>query len=156
MNPITLKPDLGQAAVECLGAGLLLITGAMAAGADIRYVRMAGMTACLSASFYILAHSWHLFSLSWIVTEDRIVSKKGVFTKTTDYMELYRVIDFQERQSFMQSLWGVRDIIITSGDKSHSVLVIKGIKDNAGIVDIINQNVEKSKRRRNVYEITNR
>ena len=71
-------------------------------------------------------------------------------------MELYRVIDYQERQGFIQGIIGLRDIIIISGDKSHPQLVIKGIKGNKNIINIINENVEKSKERRNIYEITNR
>lgn len=156
MNTIILKPAMEQVFVESIKATTLFIIGTIAFGTDNQIISTIGIFTCLATFFSILIHSWYISSLSWTVTESQIISKKGIFTKTTDYMELYRVIDYQEKQGFIQGIMGLRNIIITSGDKSHPLLVIRGIKGNNDIINIINKNVEKSKERRNIYEITNR
>lgn len=156
MRIIKLRPAIGQTFVESMKAISLFVIGVIASGTDSQTISVIGITICLLAFLSILIRLWYLSSLSWTVTDNQIISKEGIFTKTTDYMELYRVIDYQERQGFIQGIIGLRDIIIISGDKSHPQLVIKGIKGNKDIINIINENVEKSKERRNIYEITNR
>ena len=71
-------------------------------------------------------------------------------------MELYRIIDYQEKQDIIQQMMGIKDVIIVSGEKSHPILRIYGIKNNLDIIGYINTRVEQAKKERKIYEITNR
>ena len=72
-----------------------------------------------------------------------------------NYVELYRVIDYREDQSFIQMVFGIKTITIYSGDRSNPQLKLIGIKNDMDLISIIRQRVEYNKKRRNIYEFTN-
>ncbi len=92
----------------------------------------------------------------WIVTEQQIIKKTGVFAKRVDYLELYRVYDYEERKNFIQNLFNNTNVFIYSGDKSTPVLKIYGIKANTDIIDVIRKRVELERKTKQVFELTNR
>lgn len=97
-----------------------------------------------------------LLCTKWIITEEQIHIHRGVFAKCVDYIELYRVCDYQERKSFIQALINNTNIYIYSGDKSTPVLAIKGIRAGTNILKEIRHRVETQKQRKSIYEFTNR
>ena len=48
--------------------------------------------------FLVLVYTYidMLFCTSWHITEERIQLKRGVFYKKRDYIELYRVVDYED------------------------------------------------------------
>ena len=74
----------------------------------------------------------------------------------TDYMELYRVVDYQQHQTLLQQLMGLKTVIVYSGDRNTNVLVLVGIPKRRDIVAEIRNRVERNKKGKGVYEITNR
>lgn len=96
-----------------------------------------------------------LFCTSWLITEEQIKIYRGVFSKSINYIELYRVYDYSEEQSFIQSLTHNTTVIIFSGDRSTPKLVIAGIEANTEIINIIRKRVELQKKSNLVYEVTN-
>lgn len=96
-----------------------------------------------------------LTSVVWIINDSTICRIKGVFTKRTDYLELYRVIDYKESQSLLQKLFGIKTVTIISTDKTDNVMDIHGVSDTLPLVDIIRERVENCKKEKRIYEITN-
>ena len=92
----------------------------------------------------------------WTITDSQLIYRRGVFSISVDYMELYRVNDYIERMSFVGNLIGVKTIIIHSSDRTNGTLSLLGIDKNIDVVSVLRTNVEHSKTRRNVYEIANR
>ena len=45
-----------------------------------------------------------LLCTKWIITREQIKIYQGVLSKRINYIELYRVYDYEEKQSFIQSL----------------------------------------------------
>ena len=74
----------------------------------------------------------------------------------TDYMELYRVVDYQQHRSFLQQLTGLKTVTITSGDRNLPSLDIIGVEDDEEIVQEIRIRVEYNKQLKHIHEITNR
>lgn len=72
-----------------------------------------------------------------------------------NYVELYRVIDYREDQSFIQMIFGIKTITIYSGDRSNPQLKLIGIKNDLDLIKLIRQRVEYNKKRHNIYEFTN-
>lgn len=95
-------------------------------------------------------------NITWLITNEQIIYKKGVFFKTTDYLELYRIFDFVEQQSFLQQIISTKTIILVSGDKSNPRLKIFGISKSNNVLNVIRIRVEDAKKKNKIYEITNR
>lgn len=97
-----------------------------------------------------------LLCTKWIITKEQIKIHQGVFLKKVNYIELYRVYDYEEKQSLIQALINNTNICIYSGDKSTPELLMNGLKANSGIIQIIRNRVEEQKMKKGIYEITNR
>jgi len=90
------------------------------------------------------------------ISDEQLCYRHGVLTISTDYMELYRIIDYQENQSFMQQCFGLKNVTIVSGDYSSPTLTLIGIENRLNVLAELRRRVEYSKRKQGVYEITNR
>ena len=96
-----------------------------------------------------------LVSVRWLVGEEMLCRVCGVFSKQTDYIEMYRITDYREHQSYLQRLLGVKTVTIYSTDLSDSVSSIVGVPADLDLAGIIRKNVEKCKKEKRIYEIAN-
>lgn len=51
----------------------------------------------------------YLRRIRYRIGAEQLVSERGVLLRKVDYMELYRIVDFQEHQSLLQQLCGLED-----------------------------------------------
>jgi uncharacterized membrane protein YdbT with pleckstrin-like domain len=105
---------------------------------------------------YLFYQVIYLARMEYIVTSDQIIFLHGVFNHSTDYMELYRVIDYQQHRSLMQQLTGLKTVVIYSGDRNTPVMNIIGMRNDLDVVAEIRKRVEYNKQIKHIYEITNR
>lgn len=98
----------------------------------------------------------YLRRIRYTIGVEQLVYEHGVIQRTVDYVELYRVVDFNENQSLLQQLFGIKTVTIYSGDRTTPKLNMVGIHFKENIVDAVRQRVEYNKRRKGIYEITNR
>lgn len=91
----------------------------------------------------------------YTITAEQIIIRKGLMARTTHYIELYRVVDYEQRQNLLQLLVGIKTVIILSRDRTNGCLKMVGIKANKDIVGEIRRRVEFNKRKKGIYEITN-
>lgn len=110
----------------------------------------------LFLTLYLLYQVLYLVRMEYIITGDQIIFLHGVVNHSTDYMELYRVIDYQQQQSLMQQMIGLKTVVIYSGDRNTPVMKLIGIKEYIDIVREIRKRVEYNKTQKHIYEITNR
>jgi uncharacterized membrane protein YdbT with pleckstrin-like domain len=92
----------------------------------------------------------------YVVTAEQIMYYHGILSHTTDYMELYRVYDYQQKRSFLQQLAGLKTVVIMSSDKNISSLNMVGIPQKRDVIGLIRTRVELNKSYKHVYEIGNR
>lgn len=76
---------------------------------------------------------------------DRFFIKSGVFVRHEDEVRLYRITDVSLRQSLLQRIFGVGDILVSSADASLGNFVIKDIKNPARCKEDLSMSVEKSR-----------
>ena len=93
----------------------------------------------------------YLCKLRFIVSSEQLIIQHGIFHRTSDYIELYRIVDFSESRDILEQLFGLKTVSIYSGDRTNPKLDIYGVKEA-----IIRERVEYNKRRKGIYEITNR
>lgn len=98
----------------------------------------------------------YLKRMVYRITDEQLIHEHGVFTRSNEYVELYRVIDFGERSSLLQQLAGLKTVSVHSGDRSAPKLDIIGMDAKEKLVTVIRERVEYNKRRKGIYEITNR
>ena len=105
---------------------------------------------------FILYKFAYLKRLSYYVSGEQLIIQHGVFTTNNNYIELYRIVDYDERRSLIQQIVGLKTVTIYSGDRTTPHLDIIGVPVKIDLVAIIRERVEYNKQRKGVYEITNR
>lgn len=96
-----------------------------------------------------------LVNVKWLVEEETLCRIKGIFSKQTDYIEMYRITDYKENQSFLQRIMGVKTVTVYSTDRSDEVTDIPGVPADMNLIGIIRDNVEKCRKEKRIYEIAN-
>lgn len=54
------------------------------------------------------------------IGSEQLISRHGVLSRKTDYMEQYRIVDFVEHQNLMQQLCGLKTVRIFSMDRNNA------------------------------------
>ena len=117
-----------------------------------------GLLLWLSAalSLVLLYRFVYLKRMEYRITGEQLIYEHGVITRSSDYVELYRVVDFAERSNLLQQLCGVKTVSVHSGDRTTPRLDIIGMDMDNDLVPVIRRRVELNKRRKGICEITNR
>lgn len=104
---------------------------------------------------FLLAKLIYLSRIEYVVTGEQIIYLHGVISLRTDYMELYRVVDYQQQQSAMEQMTGLKTVIIMSQDRNLPVLRIIGVERDKDVVQEIRRRVEYNRKMKRIYEIAN-
>ena len=149
------RPHAGQFLID----ELPLILACMAA---LVYGGMEGMplggTVRAAALLLLLALLYRFACLRRIryrIDAEQLVCEHGLLRRKVDYMELYRIVDFEEYQSLPQQLCGLKTVRILSTDRNTPRLDLIGIRRGDDIVPLIRERVERNKQKKGIYEITN-
>ena len=152
---LTLRPHWLQFIINNANAlFLFLICISLGFFGDFKYHQCFYFPA-LGLGIYVLAQLIYLLRLEYIITNQQIIIRHGVINYSTDYVELYRVVDYQQQQTFWQQILGLKNIVIHSGDRTNPIVVFMGVREDYDVVSEIRNRVEFNKRRRGVYEFTN-
>ena len=108
-----------------------------------------------AVSLALLYRFIYLRRTRYHIGSEQLISRHGVLSRKTDYMEQYRIVDFVEHQSLMQQLCGLKTVRIFSMDRNTPRLDLVGIRHNFDVVTLIRERVEYNKRKKGIYEITN-
>lgn len=156
---IFLKPDYREFFAKQTGLLLLFLTTVVAipllTSLEGLYPQMVVSLCSLLLAILLIARYITLTAVLWIINDNTLCRICGVFSRHTDYMELYRVVDYSESQTFWQKLWGVKTVSIISTDKTDRTMMMYGISARRDIVQEIRNRLENCKKQRRIYEITN-
>lgn len=152
---IVLRPHAGQFVIDELLA--ILMCAAWLVYGGMEAVPLGGAaTAGSSCLLLILAYRFAcLRRIRYRISGEQLVSESGLLRRRTDYMELYRIVDFGEHQSLLQQLGGLKTVVILSTDRNTPRLDLIGIRRGNDIVAVIRERVESNKRKKGIYEIAN-
>jgi len=101
------------------------------------------------ALVYFLKTRCKVFEL----TTQRFKITSGVFTKTTETLELYRVKDIETQQPFFSRLVGVENVQMTTSDASSPLVLIEAVPSSVGFADKLRNQVEIIRQQKRVREI---
>ena len=154
-----IRADYRQFVAE--DAGLIAIMAVLTGAVPViirDYDRMMGIAMGSLAAFiliFLVLRYVMLVNVKWLVEEETLCRIKGIFSKQTDYIEMYRLTDYKENQSFLQRIMGVKTVTVYSTDRSDEVTDIPGVPADMNLIGIIRDNVEKCRKEKRIYEIAN-
>lgn len=88
----------------------------------------------------------------YTLTTQRFSVESGVFNRTTDSLELYRVKDWQIYRPFLMRIFGLGCLRIDTSDRSHARVTIVGIHDVDTVASYMRTHVETMRIKRGVRE----
>ena len=103
--------------------------------------------------FFALARFLQTKCKVFELTTQRFKTTSGVFTKTTETLELYRVKDIETRQPFLSRLVGIENVQITTSDASSPVVLVDAVPSSVGFADKLRNQVESIRQQKRVREI---
>lgn len=152
---IVLQPHRIQFVIDELPTIIVCAAGWIYGGMEGRPFTAFAVWVAVLLSLVLLYRLIYLRRTRYYIGSEQIISKHGVLSRKTDYMEQYRIVDFVEHQSFMQQLCGLKTVRIFSTDRNTLRLDLVGIRRNLDVVRLIRERVEYNKRKKGIYEITN-
>ena len=152
---VSIRPDWRQLLIDelmsILAAVVLLIMG----GLDSVPYHSVFFCIALALGFKVYYRIVYLRTMRYTITGEQLVYEHGVFSRNRDYIELYRIVDFDERRSFLQLILGLKTIVVHSGDRTMPKLLIIGIKEQTDIVTPLRERVSYNRKRMNIHEFAN-
>ena len=155
---MTIRPDFRQYISEVMPLGMAGLLGMALYPFMPKWPYISWAYLALYALLLITLATRYavLRAFSWEISDVKICRRHGILTRQTDYIELYRVVDYRESQTFLQRLFGVKTVVIISTDKSDPSMLICGVPAKADLVTHTRNLVEQNKKENHIYEITNR
>jgi uncharacterized membrane protein YdbT with pleckstrin-like domain len=106
--------------------------------------------------FLIILAQWlHNVAATYEVTGDRLIIRRGVFSKSIDEVELYRVKDIRLDYSLVNQWAGIGTITLLSSDETTRAapLVIANVEQAEARREQLRTLVDQARQRRSVREI---
>ena len=146
-----LKPHWIQYVIDQLPWILIWVVVTLYAGDDtLPYREYLGyVSACMLC--YLLWQALELCRIEYVITGEQLIYRHGVLFHSGDYMELYRIVDYQESRTPVQQLTGLKNILLLSGDRSLPRLRMVGIRGSSRILDEIRARVDFFALRLNIW-----
>jgi uncharacterized membrane protein YdbT with pleckstrin-like domain len=101
----------------------------------------------------LLWRYWSTASHEYELTLERLQERRGVISRRTDELELYRVKDLSITEPFLQRLFGRGRVVLQTSDRSTPIVVLNCIPDPHYVAFIIREHVERCRVMKGVREI---
>lgn len=79
---------------------------------------------------------------TYTLTDERLKTTRGVFTRTTDDLELYRVRDNHFEQSFAERIFSLGQVVLFTTDETSPEIRLAFIKDAEAVREKVRTLVE--------------
>jgi len=87
------------------------------------------------------------------LTNERLKHSSGVFSRSVDVLELYRVKDMRQELPFHFRLFGLSRILLETSDRTTPLVVLNAIHKGGAVADLIRSNVEIQRDKKRVREV---
>ena len=153
---ITLRPHWAQYIISQGFLFLVSLVLFLVAGHESITFKAPFLILGSATTLMVLYGCLYLSKLRFIISAEQLIVQHGIFHRTSDYIELYRIVDFSESRDLLEQFFGLKTVSIYSGDRTNPKLDIYGVREKLDVVGIVRERVEYNKRRKGIYEITNR
>jgi uncharacterized membrane protein YdbT with pleckstrin-like domain len=153
---IVRQPSYRQFVANDFVPTVICLSCLIVAGLDGIFISNILLWASIAIAVCLFYRLLYLRSMKFTIMAEQIIYEHGVFHKTRDFLELYRVIDFQEESTFVQQIFSLKTVKIYSGDRSTPRLDMLGMDKSDNLIPTIRERVTANRKRNGIYEITNR
>src|SRR6516162_3494346 len=116
-----------------LGGGGLLIL--LASRVDFRV----GLGMLAAAVVMAVLATLHRRSISWSLTSDRLIKRRGLLANHRREMELADVRSIEVDRSFLQRLFGIGNVMIASAASADFMIKLRDVPDPERVAEILRQ-----------------
>ena len=112
-----------------------------------------------AAAVTVFAVGWYLFlhfdrrSTHIRISSQTIDIETGIFGRTIDTLQLWRVRDIDFEQTFTERLLGIARIRVESHDQNQPHLVLRGLPGSRGLFDNLRDSIAIARQSRNVVGV---
>jgi len=89
----------------------------------------------------------------YIISTERVRMSQGVFNRTTDEVELYRVRDVSLNQPLWQRLFSLANLTLITTDSSTPTVTLRAIANADDLWDQIRRHAEICRRQKGISEV---
>ena len=109
-----------------------------------------------AASLFIMAAYKYLYIINqkYYITAEQIIYEQGILSKTTQYLEMYRIRDYIVTQDLSMRLLDVMQLTLLTYDKGEPVLVMKGIP-KSDLAQVIRNHVQQCRNTNHILTVDN-
>ena len=86
------------------------------------------------------------------ITDERLIEEKGVLSKNTDELVLFRVKDIRLDQPFFLRLVGLSNVILMTSDRTNPTVIIPAIKDGKNLREQLRVAIDARRDKKRVRE----
>jgi len=112
------------------------------------FIPLLGIGLIMGIWRYLTIRTWKIK-----ITNQRIIEEKGVLSKTTNELELFRVKDLKLDQPFFLRLVGLSNIILMTSDRTNKRYLIEGVDNGKDLREKLRVSVEKRRDEKKVREV---
>ncbi len=85
-------------------------------------------------------------AVNYLITDQRVRISKGLFSRTFENIELLRIQDMDQSQSFGERIINRGDIEIRSHDPHSPIVILENVPDPDEVYDLLRRAVRKARR----------
>lgn len=127
------------------GTAMLLAAGSIALAEAAEMMRRPMSPAWLLLAFgplvMPLVKTLQVLTTEYRLTTQRLIVRRGILSKTTDEVELFRIRDFIVDEPFWMRLAGLGTVRLLTVDRTHSVIDLKGVAQPMRLRDVVREAV---------------
>lgn len=144
------KAMYGEWVVGAVATVVAIIVGVLLAATAVGPAIVAGVVVLMW--LFLAARMLYLkYSVNYRLTSQRFVHQSGILSRVTDRIEVIDMDDISFAQGPVQRMLGVGTIRITSSDRTHPEIVLRGIENVAEVSSLIDNARRKERVRRGLH-----
>ncbi len=105
------------------------------------------------AGVNLVYHILRVRCIRYEISPEELEYHSGIFYRKHEYIELYRVKDYQVDRPLLYRIFGLGNLIINTSDKTIPVFRMKAIRNPEDIYTVLRAFVERNRREKHVYEV---
>ncbi|MHB1157583.1 MAG: PH domain-containing protein [Phycisphaerales bacterium] len=87
------------------------------------------------------------------LTSERIIKREGILSRSTSYLELYRVRDISLAEPLIYRMIGCGNLVLQTSDRSHPSFTFNAIGQPRELESLLRHQVEQMRATKNVREV---
>jgi len=90
--------------------------------------------------------------IRYLITEETVTVRRGIFSRQFDYLELFRIRDFRIRQSIGMRLMGVMNVMLYTTDLTNDLVALEALP-KSDLPELLRDLTVQARLKNRIFEI---